>query len=371
MSKFGKNPTVLSRVAVPAGSAALAVVAVMVANSMGGFSGKSEASISALDELAAAVAALEARTAPQPLVSPTALRAATEAPAPATPAPEKTDLAALAPTRGLELTLAPEAPAEPAPEVAATAQPEQDGAPLLLPVEDALAQVQPNITWSSMNPANQAPTTEDKLAELVAASASVELPTEPQDDAILDLEQQIDLVMSLAAQADAHDAAHDETQGEEHAALAGEGHDSHGDDHGMMEMMAPDPSLSKCTNEIKAMAHRAQIHFEPGSTELDSRGRAIALILARKAADCPQARITIEGFADPSGNYKLNTRIALARAENTLAHFSRLVGRTEGFSAKSHLTGESHPDFCPHYDVVDRRVQFIVEEAEMSLAQAD
>lgn len=152
----------------------------------------------------------------------------------------------------------------------------------------------------------------------------------------------------------AEHAAHGEHA--EHAA-AGTGNHDH-----MMMMPAPDPNRSSCVNEIATVADRTTIYFNSSSSELDKRSREAAFLIASLAQKCPEARIKIEGFTDPIGDPAVNLALSWKRANTVLRTIKSGGFSDKAFTVMSHM--QDHKDeICPHWDVVDRRVEFVITQA--------
>ncbi|CUH78266.1 OmpA family protein [Tropicibacter naphthalenivorans] len=141
------------------------------------------------------------------------------------------------------------------------------------------------------------------------------------------------------------------------------------DDHAHMDMPMPDPTLTPCVAELQTIADRSRIYFGPNSTELTPLATSVALQMAAAVQSCPEAKITLMGFADPLGSTESNRLVSLRRAQAVVAVIKAAGFETETFNTVSHLT-EDHPDFCQHYDVIDRRVEFVVTDRTAEHAAA-
>ncbi len=137
-------------------------------------------------------------------------------------------------------------------------------------------------------------------------------------------------------------------------------HNDH-DDHGMM-MTAPDPNLSACVNEIKTVANRTTIYFNSSSSALDKRSREAAFLLASMVQKCPEARVMIVEFTDPKGDPAINLALSWKRANTVLNTIKSGGFSTQPFTVKSHMQ-KHNGAVCPHWDVVDRHVEFVVKQA--------
>lgn len=147
----------------------------------------------------------------------------------------------------------------------------------------------------------------------------------------------------------------------EHAAEGGHDMAMDGDHDHMMMMPAPNPAFSECVNEIVTVANRTTIYFDSASSGLDKRSREAAFFLASLAQKCPEARITIEGFTDPKGDPDINLALSWKRANTVLNTIKSGGFSDQSFAVKSHM--QKHNDaICPHWDVVDRRVEFVVTQ---------
>lgn len=118
-------------------------------------------------------------------------------------------------------------------------------------------------------------------------------------------------------------------------------------------------SAIPCVAELALVAERARVNFGSGSSNLSQGDQEAVLVLAAMAADCPQAKVLIEGYADPNGYSALNLTLSWRRANAVLATIKAAGFSGDGFEVYSHLT--DHDDaHCKHFDVVDRRAEFIV-----------
>ncbi|KPP84062.1 MAG: putative outer membrane protein [Rhodobacteraceae bacterium HLUCCA08] len=119
---------------------------------------------------------------------------------------------------------------------------------------------------------------------------------------------------------------------------------------------------SPCVAELQVMATRTRLYFANGSARLDDQAQEAARTLAAQVAGCPQARVTIIGFADPSGDPARNVALSWERAHATLDVIAAAGHATDRFAVASHM--QDHPDGVhPQFDVVDRRVDFEVSDA--------
>lgn len=146
--------------------------------------------------------------------------------------------------------------------------------------------------------------------------------------------------------------------GEEAAAAPhGAGNDPH---HMMMDMPAADPNASACVAELQTIAGRTRIYFDSGATTVAPRDRASIYQMGALAQRCPEAQIIIDGFTDPKGDPNENLLLSWKRANNVLGVIREAGFDTMQFTTHSHM--DNHPDYCIHYDVVDRRVEFVVQQ---------
>lgn len=114
-----------------------------------------------------------------------------------------------------------------------------------------------------------------------------------------------------------------------------------------------------CVADLAMVADRARVNFQSASATLSRNAQEGVLVLASLAQNCPQAQIIIEGFADPIGNSAYNLSLSWRRANAVMSTIKAAGFSTENFKVYSHLT--DHDDaVCKHFDVVDRRVEFIV-----------
>lgn len=131
------------------------------------------------------------------------------------------------------------------------------------------------------------------------------------------------------------------------------------------------PGVSACTARLQAVAARGRLRFPPGSTQLGTRARAFATVIGYMAARCPQAKITIEGVADPTGDPRTNSLIARTRAENTLAQVLRIVDDPARITLRSHVADPGDRRDGSHRIADDRRVEFLIEDIAAPRAPAD
>ncbi|MGH1367947.1 MAG: OmpA family protein [Maritimibacter sp.] len=136
----------------------------------------------------------------------------------------------------------------------------------------------------------------------------------------------------------------------------------HGDheDHAMMDMATPDPNLSSCVAELKTIASRTRVYFGTSTAAVPADAKSAIYQMAALAQRCPEANIVIDGFTDPKGDVNENLLLSWKRANNVLATIRDAGFATGQFSTHSHM--DNHPDYCLHYDVVDRRVEFVVTQ---------
>lgn len=133
------------------------------------------------------------------------------------------------------------------------------------------------------------------------------------------------------------------------------------EDHSMMmEMPADDPTLSACVAELRTIANRTRIYFDSGSTKVSPRDQAAVYQMGALAQRCPEAQIVIDGFTDPKGDPNENLLLSWKRANNVLGVIREAGFNTMQFTTHSHM--DNHPAHCTHYDVVDRRVEFVVTQ---------
>lgn len=206
------------------------------------------------------------------------------------------------------------------------------------------------------------------IPPVIAASVAVE-PAEPG--------QQVSEIVELALLKDtAEDAPHqhetltidqaaaliealDEAETAADASHLSEAADDHADhDHAPETDLA---TLAPCVAELSMVAGRARIYFGANGTSLDSGARETALLLAKLAKDCPEAEITVVGFADPRGDEEANIRVSWQRARNVINLIGANGYSVDSFVAKSHQ--EVHGPECTHFDIVDRRVEFEIAQA--------
>ncbi len=132
--------------------------------------------------------------------------------------------------------------------------------------------------------------------------------------------------------------------------------DSHaGHRHGVNAVNSSIP----CVADLAMVADRARVNFASGSAELDRYAKESILVLASMAQTCPQARVLIEGYADPVGNAEYNLTLSWRRANVVLEAIRAAGFPTDTFHVYSHLT-DHDDETCKHFNVVDRRTEFVV-----------
>lgn len=124
--------------------------------------------------------------------------------------------------------------------------------------------------------------------------------------------------------------------------------------------VAPAASSIPCVAELQTIAARTTIYFDTNSAALDLRSREAAYFVAAQIAACPQASITILGFTDPIGDPEANLALSWRRANNVRKAIAEAGFDTAQVAAQSHM--QDHPENCVHFDVVDRRVEFVVSD---------
>ena len=120
------------------------------------------------------------------------------------------------------------------------------------------------------------------------------------------------------------------------------------------------PSEIACVAELQLIADRAPIYFESGSSAVRGTGASAARLVAAKAQSCPEAEISIIGFTDPGGSDELNLKLSWQRANAVYRSIEEAGFSTKRIKVSSHM--EDHPEYCLHYDSIDRRVIFSVSE---------
>lgn len=165
-------------------------------------------------------------------------------------------------------------------------------------------------------------------------------------------------VAALTPQSHGDHEAHGAHDG--HSAHHGHSHEHGAHDHPHEAAAHPAADVPACVADLQLIAERARITFSAGSTLVTSEGRDRALVMAALAEACPQAHVTILGFTDPSGTEELNLRISTERAENVLNLIRANGYALDRIVARSHVLDHINGATCPHFDVVDRRVEFIV-----------
>ena len=120
------------------------------------------------------------------------------------------------------------------------------------------------------------------------------------------------------------------------------------------------PSEIACVAELQLMASRAHVYFDSGSAKLDNRGRSAARLITAKAQSCPDAQLKIVGFTDPGGSVELNKKLSWQRANSVYKTLKETGFDLSGVVVESHM--ENHPEWCGHYEGIDRRVIFEVKD---------
>lgn len=124
------------------------------------------------------------------------------------------------------------------------------------------------------------------------------------------------------------------------------------------------PSNIACVAELQLIAERAMIYFDAGSSRVNGPGTSAARLVAAKAQSCPEAEVSIIGFTDPGGSADLNLKLSWQRANAVFRSIEEAGFSTKGIMVSSHM--EDHPEECLHYEGVDRRVIFAVQEKQKS-----
>lgn len=153
---------------------------------------------------------------------------------------------------------------------------------------------------------------------------------------------------------------HDEQDAEHGAA--------HGDHGMMMAMPAADPNASACVAELQTIAGRTRVYFGTSASAVPLDAKPAIYQMAALAQRCPEAQIVIDGFTDPKGDPNENLLLSWKRANNVLAVMKQAGFDTSQFTTHSHM--DEHPEYCIHYDVVDRRVEFVVTQ-NPAMAKSD
>lgn len=115
-----------------------------------------------------------------------------------------------------------------------------------------------------------------------------------------------------------------------------------------------------CIAELQLIASYTQVYFDKGSSRLDDRGASAARQIAAKAQSCPEAQVSIIGFTDPGGAKEVNQRISWSRANSVFRSIQDAGFSMQSIEVSSHM--EDHPDYCVHFEGIDRRVVFDVRE---------
>ncbi len=115
-----------------------------------------------------------------------------------------------------------------------------------------------------------------------------------------------------------------------------------------------------CVAELQLIASYTQVYFDNGSSLLDDRGASAARQVAAKMQSCPEAKVSIIGFTDPGGTKDVNQRISWSRANSVFRSIKEAGFAMGNIEVSSHM--EDHPDYCVHFEGIDRRVVFDVRE---------
>ncbi|MEM9577424.1 MAG: OmpA family protein [Pseudomonadota bacterium] len=115
-----------------------------------------------------------------------------------------------------------------------------------------------------------------------------------------------------------------------------------------------------CVAELQLIASYTQVYFDTGSSKVDNRGASAARQIAAKMQSCPEAQVSIIGFTDPGGSKELNQRISWNRANSVFRSIKQAGFAMGNIEVSSHM--EDHPDYCVHFEGIDRRVVFEVQE---------
>lgn len=74
----------------------------------------------------------------------------------------------------------------------------------------------------------------------------------------------------------------------------------------------------ECVDEINTVLHERKISFDPGSSELDTSGRAVVDRLAEILKVCNKAKMEIAGHTDSQGREEMNLNLSQSRADAVL-----------------------------------------------------
>lgn len=122
--------------------------------------------------------------------------------------------------------------------------------------------------------------------------------------------------------------------------------------------------LSACVKQLKRLAGRARVLFSPSSAQVDLKSQEIVALMARYLNNCPEAQVRIVGYTDPAGDPDQNLKLSWKRAYN-VADILYVGGvNPDQVTATSHM--ENHPDHCEHFELVDRRVEFLISQVAPS-----
>lgn len=121
--------------------------------------------------------------------------------------------------------------------------------------------------------------------------------------------------------------------------------------------------IAPCVLSMAALAETIVLPFPADTAEVDPASLTPALALAAAAAECPEARVIVEGHTDSSGEQADNLVLSWARADAVIAQMQSLGADTRKFEALGYgdrrplAQGDGIED-----DPENRRVEFRVEK---------
>lgn len=113
---------------------------------------------------------------------------------------------------------------------------------------------------------------------------------------------------------------------------------------------------SPCQAKVDSATTGRAITFRSGSPWVNFQARELIGDVARAMAQCPDARITVEGYADASGSKAINRTLSQARAEAVRTIMAEKGVDAARITARGMGAGESQGR-----NLADRSIRFMVE----------
>lgn len=128
---------------------------------------------------------------------------------------------------------------------------------------------------------------------------------------------------------------------------------------------------AECVAEINAVLTERKISFAPGSTDLDTAGRAVVDRLAEIIKGCDKAKMEISGHTDSQGREVMNQSLSQARADAVLQGLIAKRVSTAGLNAVGY--GEAVPiadNDSEEGREANRRIEFTLIKPEVIKEEA-